>query len=69
MNDRVCCFINYTEGEGACTAPARCLHGFAWLCAAHYDLVVDYVAGRGTDIVFGYDLSLNQEPVVSIAYK
>jgi hypothetical protein len=70
MTQRFCCFINYSENEDCCGKPACCKHGFAWLCAAHYDIVIDYVAGRGTgDIVFGYDLSLNQEPVVSIAYK
>jgi hypothetical protein len=70
MNDRVCCFIDYTEGEGCCGRIARLKHGDAWLCASHYDLVMDYVSGRGTGgIVFGYDLGLNQDPVFVVLYK
>lgn len=70
MIERICCYINYMIGEDACGKPARCKHGDADLCAEHYDLVLDYVSGMGaSNIVFGYDLSLNQEPVFFVTYK
>jgi hypothetical protein len=71
MVTRFCQLINYSLGETACERPARLKHGDVWLCAEHYDFVMDYVSGKlgSGAFVFGYDLSMDKDAVFSIAYK
>jgi hypothetical protein len=41
LTEKFCQFVNYPESEDACGEPARCKHEDVWLCAAHYDIVMD----------------------------
>ncbi len=71
MNEHYCAFVNYSTGETTCGKPARFDHGVIWLCAEHYDFVMDYVAGKlDGSLVFGYDMPMDGEDgVFSIGYK